>query len=66
MLAPGEFLTTATRPEPAREPAERRVDLGQTPEPFPALQVPKPPESQEPEPRSFLLALLRALGGIHS
>jgi hypothetical protein len=67
MLAPGEMLTTAVRPEPSREPAARRIDLGPTPAPFPALTPVMPPaKSQEPEPRSFLLALLRALGGLHS
>jgi hypothetical protein len=54
MLAPGEYLTTPP-PEPPRGPAAdpRR-------EPAPVARA------DEPETRSFLLILLRALGAIHS
>jgi hypothetical protein len=54
MLAPGEYLTTQAPPEPPRGPTDQRR------EPAPVA------EDDEPESRSFLLILLRALGAIHS
>jgi hypothetical protein len=59
MLAPGEFLT---KPVPEEPPPERPADRAaeRTPPPAPAAG------SEEAEPRSFLLTLLRALGAVHT
>jgi hypothetical protein len=58
MLAPGDCLISPTTDAPPRQPtAERRTE---PPAPAPAA---KP---EEPEPRSFLMTLLRALGAIHT
>jgi len=73
MLAPGEYLikqpevTPAilpgpSNPTPLATPAAP-LSLGRTAQSArPAL----PPSAEEPEPRSFLLTLLRALGAVHT
>lgn len=53
MLAPGDCLTCPPPAEPKREALA------------PPTQPPAP-RPEEPEPRSFLLTLLRALGAIHT
>jgi len=59
MLAPGEYLTNPVPPEQNRTNAAPPTDRGTT--------VPPPPgDAEQPEPRSFLLTLLRALGAIHT
>jgi hypothetical protein len=73
MLAPGAYLVVPVQHQPVSVSS-------QTPQPFPALQlgatrtertaqssVPAvpPAETQKPEPQSFLLRLLRALGAVH-
>jgi hypothetical protein len=61
MLAPGELLTThPPTPEATRAPAE-------APRPEPGPQPPATAaKPEEPESRSFLMILLRALGAVHS
>jgi len=56
MLAPGDLLTTPPGDPNREKPADCRPE----PPPNPA------PRAEEPEPRSFLLTLLRALGAIHT
>jgi len=58
MLAPGDYLIQPVPEKPsATPPAERNEG---PPPPAPVTGV------EEPEPRSFLLILLRALGAVHS
>jgi len=59
MLAPGEYLMNPAPPEAPQLAAP--VSRPQT-EPRPAA----PAVEKEPEPRSFLLTLLRALGAVHT
>jgi len=63
MLAPGDCLTTPVPPESiAKQNAERGG--ASTP---PVAPVAKTQEQKdEPEPRSFLLTLLRCLGAVHT
>jgi len=63
MLAPGEFLTCPVRQEPNREPATRPGDAARSPETRITAPITK---AEEPEPRSFLLILLNALGALHT
>lgn len=57
MLAPGEDLTTPVPSPPDRNNAVP-LDKG--------AAGPPVADEEQPEPRSFLLTLLRALGAIHS
>jgi hypothetical protein len=60
MLAPGELLTT---PPPSTEAMPAQA--GERPaEPGP--QTPEAAKPGEPEPESFLMILLRALGAVHT
>lgn len=63
MLAPGDCLTKPApiAPDPGRPAPE--PSAGGSPEPPPAGP---PARVEEPEPRSFLLTLLRCLGAIHT
>jgi hypothetical protein len=58
MLAPGDYLLIPASEPPPAMPGTR--DGAPTPPPAP------PAEVEEPEPQSFLLILLRALGAIHT
>lgn len=60
MLAPGELLTTPIREGQAPPPAGS--DAAPPPEPAPAPIA----ERENPDPQSFLMILLRALGAIHT
>jgi hypothetical protein len=63
MLAPGDYLTSPVPPEPNRERVTRLGDVKHDLEQRPTILTAK---TEEPEPRSFLLILLRALGAVHS
>jgi len=68
MLVPGEYLTCPVPPEQMRAPIppglegerlpEQRITEAVTATPITAIE--------DPEPRSFLLILLRAFGAVHT
>ena len=63
MLAPGHCLTSPVQPESIpKTPACGGAEL----EPPRSATQTAEPESDEQEPLSFLLILLRALGAIHT
>jgi hypothetical protein len=62
MLAPGEYLTCPAPTEQHRVPIQKQLvteTLAQRPTVLSAA-------TEEPENRSFLMILLRALGSVHS
>jgi hypothetical protein len=63
MLVPGEYLTYPNPPEKKRPPNSPRVELGLSSETRPTAPT---AVREEPEPRSFLLILLQALGTVHT
>lgn len=67
MLAPGEYLIKQSETAPVVLPGPSNPTPLATPVVLPAIRTaPAAPRPEEPEPRSFLLTLLRALGAVHT
>jgi len=73
MLVPGEYLTCPVPPEQMRSPTPTRLEV----ERFPELRITRTVTTttvttttvttiENPESRSFLSILLRALGAVHT
>jgi len=63
MLVPGEYLTCPVPPEQMRAPIPPRLEGERLPDQRPTTAV---TAIEGPEPRSFLLILLRAFGAVHT